>query len=134
MAASKYDFSIEQGSSYKLMLKYKDQDDNIIPLIGYCARLSWRTNTGAIMIFHSTDPSNNNYKFYLDEPNGTITILFSADYTNILDFASAKYDLELKSPQDLYLEGGKYTIRLLYGTININKRFSKIPDNMDCTS
>lgn len=134
MAASKYDFSIEQGSSYRLSLTYKDDQDNIIPLTGYCARLVWKNNTGSSQVFHTTDAPNNDYKFYLDEPEGKIVLLLSADFTNDLTFSSAKYDLELKSPQDLYTEGGKYTIRLLYGTINIVKRFSQTTDNMSCST
>lgn len=134
MAASKYDFSIEQGSSYRLSLTYKDDQDNIIPLTGYCARLVWKTNAGNIQSFYTTDPANSNYKFYIDEPNGKITLLFSADFTNDLQFSSAKYDLELKSPQDHYIEGGKYTLRLLYGTISITKRFSQTTDEMSCST
>lgn len=134
MAASKYDLSIEQGSSYRLSLTYKDDQDNIIPLTGYCARLVWKTNTGSIQSFYTTDSPNINYKFYIDEINGKITLLFSADFTNDIAFASAKYDLELKSPQDHYTEGGKYTIRLLYGTVNITKRFSQTTDEMSCST
>lgn len=134
MAASKYDFSVEQGSSYRLSLTYKDDQDNIIPLTDYCARLVWKTNTGVSQTFHTTDVPNNDYKFYLDELEGRIVLLLSADFTNSLSFTSAKYDLELKSPQDLYTEGGKYTIRLLYGTINIVKRFSQTTDQMSCST
>lgn len=134
MAASKYDFGIEQGASYKLTIRYKDDQDNIIPLTDYCARLSWKTNTGSSQSFYSTDPANSNYKFYIDEPNGLIYIMFSANFTNSFTFSSAKYDLELKSPEDLYTEGGKYTIRLLYGTINVVKRFSQNTDLMDCAT
>jgi hypothetical protein len=134
MAASKYDFSIEQGSSYRFSLKYKDDQGNIIPLTDYCARISWKTNIGESVTLYSTDSANSNYKFYIDEPNGTITLLLSANYTNSFDFTSAKYDLELKSPNDLYTEGGKYTIRLLYGTINIVKRFSQTTEVMGCST
>jgi len=134
MAASKYDFSIEQGSSYKLSLKYKDNNGDVVPLTGYCGRIIWSTNTGEITTLLTTDPPNSNYKFYIDEANGLIVLLFSAHYTNSINFGSAKYDLELKSPQDLYEDGGKYTIRLLYGTINITKRFSKTNNILDCNS
>ena len=134
MAASKYDFIIEQGSSYRLSLVYKDDQDNIIPLTDYCARLVWKTNSGSTQTFHTTDAPNSDYKFYLDEAEGRIVLLLSADFTNSLVFGSAKYDLELKSPQDLYAEGGKYTIRLLYGTITISKRFSQTTDNMSCST
>ena len=39
MAASQYDFSIEQGTSFKLSLIYKDADNNPINISGYCAKL-----------------------------------------------------------------------------------------------
>jgi len=132
MSASKYDSIIEQGSSYSLTIRYKDNNGDIIPLTDYCARLVWVSNNSETTTFLTTDAPNSNYKFYIDEPNGIITLLLSASYTNSLTFSSAKYDLELKSPQDLYAEGGKYTTRLLYGIITANKRFSKISDLLDC--
>lgn len=134
MAAGKYDSSIEQGSSYKLSLTYKDDEDNIVPLTGYCARLVWKTNTGSTQSFYTTDAPNSDYKFYIDEPNGKITFLLSANFTNNFQFSSAKYDLELKSPDDHYSGGGKYTIRLLYGTLAITKRFSQTSDQMSCST
>ena len=45
MAASKYDFAIEQGSSFKLSIIYKDANGIAIDLTNYCARLVWKTNT-----------------------------------------------------------------------------------------
>lgn len=134
MAAGKYDSSIEQGSSYRLSVVYKDDQDNIIPLTGYCARLVWKTNTGTTQSFYTTDIPNSNYKFYIDEPNGKITLLFSASFTNEIQFSTAKYDLELKSPDDHYSGGGKYTIKLLYGTFSIVKRFSQTADEMSCST
>jgi hypothetical protein len=132
MAASKYNFAIEQGSSFKLSIKYKDREDNIIPFTGYCARLIWKTNSNVIQTFHSDDAANSNYKFYIDKPNGIITLMLSATYTNSLDFSSAKYDLEIQSSQDLYTNGGKYTIRLIYGSINIIPRFSQTTNTLVC--
>lgn len=38
MAASKYDFSIEQGTSFRLAITYKDKDKNPIDITNYCAR------------------------------------------------------------------------------------------------
>jgi hypothetical protein len=39
MAASKYDFAIEQGTSFRLSLIYKDVNNTPINLTGWCARL-----------------------------------------------------------------------------------------------
>jgi hypothetical protein len=132
MPASKYDFSIEQGASFKLMLTYKDSNGNIVPLTDYCVRLTWRTDIGSTQIFSSLDQANPDYKFDIDEPNGVINLLLSANYTNSLNFGSAKYDLELQSPEDLYTGGGKIIKRLLFGSISLSKRFSKTTELLDC--
>jgi len=132
MAASKYDFAIEQGSSFKMSLIYKDQNSLPIDLTGWCARLVWKTNTGITQIFSSENLDYSLYKFTIDEPNGKLTLLFPATTTNGFNFTTSKYDLELQSPDDLYSGGGKYTIRILYGVINVVKRFSQATEVLDC--
>ena len=46
MAASRYDFAIEQGSTFRLSLVYKDANKDIVNLTGWCARLTWKNNKG----------------------------------------------------------------------------------------
>jgi hypothetical protein len=133
MSASNYDFPIEQGSSFRLSLTYKDNDGNVIDLTGYCARLTMKTGTETFKIFTTLNNDYSEYKFTIDGPQGIITLLIPSSSTNSYNFNSAKYDLELQSPQDLYDGGGKYTIRVLYGTITIVKRFSQSTTLLDCT-
>ena len=132
MAASRYDFSIEQGSSFRMNLVYKDDNGNIINLTNWCARLTWITNKNVTQVFNSTNLDYNLYKFSIIGSEGKISLLIPSDTTNNFNFNTAKYDLELQSPDDLYVGGGKYTTRLLYGVININKRFSKSDNSLDC--
>jgi len=132
MAASKYDFAIEQGTSFKISLIYKDQNSTPINLTGWCARIVWKTNTGSTQIFSSDNIDYSVYKFVIDEANGKLTLMFPASTTNSFNFNTAKYDLELQSPDDIYSGGGKYTTRLLFGTINIVKRFSQSSTALDC--
>jgi len=132
MAASKYDFTIEQGSSFKISLIYKDQDGNPINLTGWCARLIWKTNTSITQTFSSDNMDYNVYKFTIDDPNGKLTLMMPSITTNSFNFNTAKYDLELQSPDDLYAGGGKYTTRLLFGTVNIVKRFSQAQQPLNC--
>jgi hypothetical protein len=132
MAASKYDFKIEQGSSFKFSLIYKDADNNPVDLTDWCARLTWKTNTGTTQIFSTENLDYTLYKFTIDPINGKITFLLPASTTNNFNFSTAKYDLELSSPDDLYSGGGKYTIRILYGTILIVKRFSQSNNTLEC--
>lgn len=132
MAASRYDFTIEQGSSFRMNLVYKDDNRNIINLTDWCARLTWVTNKNITQVFSTTNLDYNLYKFSIIGNEGKISLLIPADTTNSFNFNTAKYDLELQSPDNLYAEGGKYTTRLLFGVITINKRFSKSGNSLDC--
>jgi len=132
MPATQYDFNIEQGSSFKLTLVYKDSNRDIVDLTDWCARLIMKTNTDNSLVFETTNLDYSVYKFSIDGPNGQLTLLIPADTTNNWTFKKARYDLELQSPDDLYSGGGKYTSRILYGNINIIKRFSLSSTNMSC--
>lgn len=133
MAASKYDFSIEQGSSFRMSMVFKNEDGSLMNLAGWCARLTWKTNTNITHIFSTNNLDNSIYKFTLDEPNSKMTLLIPAQTTNSFNFTSAKYDLELQSPDLLYSpEGGRYTVRIVFGVVTIIKRFSKTEDLLDC--
>jgi len=132
MAASKYDFSIEQGSSFKLSLVYKDDNNNPIDLTNWCARLTWKTNTNATQAFSTENIDYSVYKFIIEANIGKITLLIPASTTNSFLFNTAKYDLELQSDDDLYTGGGKSIIRLLYGTVTVVKRFSQSTTLLDC--
>lgn len=133
MSAKLYDFNIEQGSSFRLSLTYKDSNEEIIDLTGYCARLTMKIGTNEYKTFSSLNNNYSEYKFTIDGPNGNILLLIPASSTNGYSFNSAKYDLELQSDQDLYSGGGKYTLRVLYGTITIVKRFSQSNTILDCS-
>ena len=132
MGASQYNFTIEQGSSFKMSLIYKDSNGDPIDITNWCARLTWRTSANATQIFNSSNIDKSIYNFNIEGSLGKINLLFPASTTNGFDFNTAKYDLELQSDTDHYNQGGKYTIRLLYGTVTINKRYSKAEDVLGC--
>jgi hypothetical protein len=132
MAAGKYDFAIEQGTSYKLSLIYKDSNGTPVNLTGWCARLTWKTNLGITQTFSSTNIDTALYSFTINGPEAKITLIFPASITNNFDFSSAKYDLELQGPDSVYAGGGKYTTRILFGTITISKRFSESDSHLSC--
>lgn len=132
MSAAQYDFSIEQGSSFRLSVVYKDSSGNAIDITDWCARLVWKTSANTTQEFVSDNTDVANYKFRIDGPNGKIILDFPAPSTNNFAFTSAKYDLELQSDDDFYTDGGKFTLRLLYGNVKIQKRYSKSSDGLDC--
>jgi len=132
MPSKQYDFPIEQGASFRLSLTYKDSNGSTIDLTNYCARMIIKIGNNEYKIFSSLNTDYSEYKFTINDPQGNITLLLPATTTNNYDFTSARYDLELQSPQDLYTGGGKYTIRVLYGIISMIKRFSRSNTLLEC--
>jgi len=133
MPASQYDFTIEQGSSFRLSIVYKDSNGNPIDLTNWCARLVWTTNANINQTFISTNIDYSIYKFTIEALLGKLTLLIPPSTTNGFTFNTAKYDLELQSDEDFYNGGGKDKIRLLNGTVTINKRYSKVSTALSCS-
>jgi hypothetical protein len=132
MAASRYDFAIEQGSTFKISLVYKDGAKNVIDLTGWCARLTWKNNKGNMYQFFTTNTDYGQYKFSIDGPNGVISLIIPASSTNQFLFNNAKYDLELLSPDPISSETGEYVTRILFGDIKIVPRYTNSNNEMSC--
>lgn len=132
MPASKYDFSIEQGTSFKLSLIYKDSTGSPINISNWCSRLMWTTDDGVTQVFSTNNTDYGLYKFTINGPEGRILLQLPASTTNLFTFLKAKYDLELESPEEMYIGGGKEIIKLIYGTIKIVLRYSENNTLLDC--
>lgn len=131
MAAAKYDFAIEQGSSFTISFTYKDSTNTVVNISNWCARIIMTTSDNQT-ITYSSGTTSSNYKMSLDGPTGKIILLLPAITTNDFTFKTAKYDLELESDDPLYTGGGNYTNRILYGVITIVKRISHNSTILDC--
>ena len=131
MAAAKYDFDIEQGSSFTISFTYKDNTNTVVNISNWCARIIMTTSDNQT-ITYSSGTTSSSYKMSLDGPTGKITLLLPAITTNNFTFKTAKYDLELESDDVLYSGGGNYTNRILYGVITIVKRISNNSTILDC--
>jgi hypothetical protein len=132
MAATQYDFSIEQGSSFTISLIYKDSSGSPIDLTGWCARLVIATDNNETITFVTTNSVVGSYSFTLGGALGTIVLQIPASVTNTYDFNAGRYDLELESINNLYSGGGHEIIRLLYGDISLIKRYSENTILLDC--
>ena len=132
MPASKYDFSIEQGTSFTLSIIYKDSDQVPIDITDWCARLIWTTDSGTTQIFSTTNIDYSLYRFEITGIEGKLLLQITANTTNLFTFIKAKYDLELESPDDMYVGGGNQIVRLIYGVIKITHRYSDDNTLLDC--
>ena len=124
MSASNYDFTIEQGSSFKLKIVYKDNKGIPVDITNWCARLVWITSNNITQNFVSTNTDLSTYKYIIDGPNGSVTLFFPASVTNSFDFETAKYDLELLDPDPIAANTGEYVTRILFTRNNLTIQFN----------
>ena len=125
MAAGKYSFAIEQGSTVDFEIAYKDSNDDPIDLTDYQARMQIRPRKGSDSVYLTLSSSladddtglNMSGSTGLNPPtSGTIGIYISANSSSLLDFNEAAYDLEI-------VTGSVYPVvtRLIEGNIKLLK-------------
>lgn len=132
MAASRYDFAIEQGSTFRLTLIYKDANKEVVDITDWCARLVLKTNKGQLYIYDTNNTDYTLYKFTIDGTNGKLDLIIPADATNGYTFNNGKYDLELQSPDPIVVDTGEYVTRILFGDIKIKPRYTQSTTEMSC--
>jgi hypothetical protein len=125
MAAGKYNFVIEQGTTLDFEIAYTDSGSNKIDLTGYTGRMQIKDKIGGsttyITLSSSLADDGTGLTFSgsggINPPtSGTIGVFISANSSSALDFNKAVYDLEIAS-------GSTYPIitRLLQGNVTLNK-------------
>ena len=108
MAAGKYSFNIEQGSTVTFDVVYKDSNNDPIDLTGHQARMQIKDTPGGsithITLSSSATPSPcgtglnlSGSTGLLPPTSGTIGVIISAHSSSLLDFDRAVYDLEIAS-------------------------------------
>ena len=128
MAAGKYNFTIEQGTTVNFELQYKDSSGSAVNLTGYGGRMQIRPdyadNTKASYLYLSSsigeDGTGLNFSGSngLNPPqSGTIGVYISAYSSSTLNFDSALYDIEIQS--------GSLVTRLLQGTIKLSREVTR---------
>lgn len=131
MAAGKFNFVIEQGTTLDLEIAYKDLGSNKIDLTDYSGRMQIKDKIGGstthITLSSSLADDGTGLNFSgssgINPPtSGTIGIFISANSSSALDFNKAVYDLEIVS-------GSTYPIvtRLLQGTVTLDKEVTTAP-------
>jgi len=125
MAAGKYNFVIEQGSTLDFETAYTDSGSNKIDLTDYTGRMQIKDKIGGDTTYITLSSSlaldgtglNFSGSNSINPPtSGTIGVFISANSSSTLDFTKAVYDLEI-------ISGSTYPIvtRLLQGTVTLDK-------------
>ena len=126
MAAGKYSFVVEQGSTFELELQYKDSNNNPINLSDYQGRMQFRPSVDSTTIvasFSSTlSPDGTGINFSgsngtTPPTSGSIGIYISATSSSAFTFSEVVYDLEITS--------GSYVVRLLEGKARLSREVTR---------
>jgi subtilisin-like proprotein convertase family protein len=136
MAATNYDFSIEQGTIFGIDFSYKTNSNQTIDMSNYCCilRIQPSNATSDGLITYSTTGTNvtTSYAFVLYPELGKISLRLPAETTNSFSWDSAIYELEVTSPDLLYTGSSRIVKRLLKGTITLLKRSIPATDLPSC--
>jgi hypothetical protein len=128
MAAGKYTFTIEQGSTVNFEIQYKDSSGNPVDLTGYNGKMMIRSNfadntpTTYATLSSSLASDGTGLNFSgsngsTPPTSGSIGIYISAASSSAFTFDTAKYDLEIYS--------GNTATRLLEGMIKLDKEVTR---------
>jgi hypothetical protein len=134
--AVQYNFEIEKGSVFYISFEYRDENNNIINLTNYCARMSIQSATDGdnTKLTYITDNINSDYSFTISPDQGLITLQLAASTTEGFDFTSAIYDLDLKLPNSQFVGAGDNITRILYGNIGMVSRNVTQPEPFVCNN
>ena len=126
MAAGKYSFTIEQGSTVDFEIAYKDSNSDPIDLTLYTARMQIRPSIGSDVVHMTLSSSLNPCGTGLNmsgsnstnpPTSGSIGIFISAASSSLLDFNEAVYDLEIASGSGNCAN----VTRILQGKVKLSK-------------
>jgi hypothetical protein len=130
MAAGRYNFKIEQGSTVDFTINYTDSSGFKVDLTDYQARMDIRPSAGSTTLYASLSSSVATDGTGIDmtppvpygtgaltKASGSLRIYISAVSSSAFDFKTAQYDLELYSGS-----GATQTVnKILTGQINLTK-------------
>ena len=129
MAAGKYSFTIEQGSTVDFEIVYKDSNSDPIDLTLYTSRMQIRPSIGSDIVHMTLSSSlgpcgtglNMSGSNSANPPtSGSIGIFISAASSSLLDFTNAVYDLEIASGSG----NCAHVTRILQGNIKLSKNIT----------
>jgi hypothetical protein len=119
MAAGKYNFVIEQGTTFTLELQYKDSNSVPVDLTGYSGRMQIRPSIGSptsYLTLSSSIQADGTGITFPTPVSGTINLSISAVSSSLLTFDQGVYDLEIRS--------GSIVARLIQGGVQLSKEIT----------
>jgi len=131
MAAGKYSWVLEQGTTINFEIQYADSNGNPIDLTGYNGKMQLKSGyadnnpTIYLTLSSSLNPDGTGLNFSgsngtTPPTSGSIGIYISSCTSSMLEFDTALYDLEIYSGSDC-----PYTVRLLEGQVKLSREVTR---------
>lgn len=98
MTSAKYDITIGQGATFRLPLVLKNDDDTVVDLTGYSARMQIRSIHSAFTTLVSL--ASHGGGITITAETGAIEVLIAAEETAGMPPIKGVYDFELIQPND----------------------------------
>ena len=126
MAAGRYSFTIEQGSTLDFNVQYLDSNSTPVDLTDYSGRMQIRPTAGSSYVIatlsSSRDADGTSLNFSrsngLQPPtSGSIGVFISAASSSAFSFNEAVYDLEIYS--------GSIVTRILEGKVKLSPEVTR---------
>ena len=132
MAAGRYSFIIDQGSTVDFRIEYRDSSNNPVDLTNYQSRMQIRPSKESSTIICtlsssiSTDGTGLNMTPFsastqLPKTSGSIGIVISAASSSAFNFSEAYYDLEILSGS----VPTTFVNRILEGKIKLSREVTR---------
>ena len=133
MAAGKYSFTVQQGSTLRFRIDYKDSSSNAVDLTNYESRMTIRPDVASSTVICSlssvtTDVDGTGLNMTpvvsgvtYPKSSGSIEITISAASSSLFTFGEAVYDLEIYSGS----APGTYVDRILEGRVKLTKEVTR---------
>lgn len=134
MAAGKYSFTIEQGTTTNFEIQYQDSNGDAIDLTGHNARMQIKSGYGGntlLTLSSSLQPSEEYEKgaskaflsmsgssFSQPISSGRIGIYIGHEVTDDFTFTEAKYDIEITDGTD--------KTRILQGDVRLSREITTV--------
>lgn len=116
MLAGKYDITIEQGATFRLIFVYTDDDGVPFDLTGYTARMQGRTSFDDASTVFSLSSADGDIS--IDPMAGEITITMPAADTAAMPRNAGVWDLEL-------VTAGGDVVRLVQGNFTVSPEVTR---------
>lgn len=118
MAAGKYNFTIEQGATWRREIQVQDESDNPVNLTGHIVRMQLRTAHAARTALITLTTVSPAHGITVDALTGTITLELTDEETAILPPRELVYDVEIENPS------GEVQ-RILQGTATVDPEVTR---------